>query len=98
MYKLELPIVVEEDNTAAITLSGSAVFHKRSKHFGVDWYATKEAIEEGKFRLMWVSTQWQVADMLTKPIAGKMLERFRGMAMGPEEMQSYFGTIVPPLA
>ena len=94
---LKLPIKVEEDNTAAITLSGSAVFHKRSKHFGVDWYATKEAVEDGRMSLEWVSTQWQLADLLTKPAFGKMLARFREGLMGAEELQMHFGTMAPLL-
>ena len=90
------PVPVLEDNTAAITLSGAAVFHKRSKHFGLDWYATKEAIEEGLLTPTWIATEHQSADMLTKPLAGRLLIRHREQLMGSEEDQLHFGTMTPP--
>jgi hypothetical protein len=96
LFKVNEPTLTHEDNTATITLSGSATYHKRSKHFGVEWYATKEAIEEKELALQYIKTNDQTADALTKNLQGKAFIKHRGDTMGSLELQLYFGTMDVP--
>ena len=86
-----------EDNTAAITLGGAATYHKRSKHFSLEWYAVKEAIENKEIFLEYLATDVMLADFLTKVLSPALFTKFRGEIMGTEEMQRYFGVMVPPI-
>ena len=90
------PTLVMEANTSSITLSGSNTYHQRSKHFGLEWYATKEAVENGLLEIVWCSTLDQAADILTKPCVGAQFTRQRVTLMGAESLQRYFVTMVPP--
>jgi hypothetical protein len=85
------PALVNEDNSAAVTLSGENVFHKRSRHFSIEWYATREAVERNQLRIQWVDTKSQAADVLTKALQGASFVIFRGRMMGVEALQIYFG-------
>ena len=95
LFEIEGPTPVWEDNTAAITLAGSGVYHQRSKHFGIEWYATKEAVEHGEMELKYIETKKQTADFLTKVLSGALFYRHREAAMGSEELQNHFGTLLP---
>ena len=97
ILKKELgPTLFMEDNTSSITLSGSNTFHKRSKHFEIEWYKVKEAVNEKIMELEWCSTKDQAADMLTKPTVGAHMFHQREIIMGPDILQEYFGKMVPP--
>ena len=92
--------VVWEDNTAAIALAGAGSFHSRSKHFGLEWYATKEAIELKEFEMKYTKTseQPQAGDFFTKILTGTPFKAYRAEIMGEEELQLHFGVLTPPIA
>ena len=96
LFKPDGPTLTWEDNTAAIQLTKPATCHKRSKHFGIEWYATKEAIELGEMEVQFVPTDYQDADLLTKPTNGQTFLSPRDEIMGPLILQKYFGTMLPP--
>ena len=90
-------VTIWEDNTASIDIAGAGTYHKRSKHFGIEWYTFKHAVEEGEYKLDWVSTEDQLADCLTKSLNGNLFRKFRSLIMGDEKLQLHFGTLVPPM-
>ena len=99
LFELEGPTPTWEDNTAAITLSGSNTYHARSKHFGLDWYSTKERVERKEMVPMYISTEEQVADYLTKTdLTVAKFQRFRDAMMGAPDLQDHFGRLSPPTA
>ena len=71
------PVVVLEDNTAAITLMSSEDlnYSARSKHVAVKVDFFKSMIKQGKVRLEYVSTDKQLADLGTKPVVGESFRR-----------------------
>lgn len=77
---INVPIIIYEDNTGCISLSENPVHHKRSKHIDIQYHFTREKVEEKLIKLIHVSTDSQLADHLTKPLAaGQFLSlRTRG--------------------
>ena len=70
LYQLEGPTSVYEDNSASITMSTDlGVPHKRSKHFGIEWAFFKESVEQNEIQPVYVPTENQPADMLTKNLS-----------------------------
>ena len=91
LYPPGEPTTIWEDNMASITMStdkGSP--HKRSKHFGIEWAYFKEAVEIQEIKPIYVSTNEQPADMLTKALPFPKFTYFRDMIMGDQKVQTHF--------
>ena len=89
-HRIDQPTVVWEDNESAINLCGEGTFHKRSKHFGLEWYATKEAKDRGEIDPGFVETKDQLADWMTKCLPIQQFLEFRDAIMGSKEYQEWF--------
>ncbi|GJV16040.1 retrovirus-related pol polyprotein from transposon TNT 1-94 [Tanacetum coccineum] len=55
------------DNKSAITLCCNNVQHSRAKHINVRYHFIKEQVENGIVELYFVRTEYQLADIFTKP-------------------------------
>jgi hypothetical protein len=56
------------DNMSAIVLSKNPVYHDRSKHIDTRYHFIRECIEEGTIVIVYVPTERQLADILTKAL------------------------------
>ena len=56
------------DSKSAIYACKNLVFHDRSKHIDTRYHYMRDCIEEGKIEVEYVSTEDQLADILTKPL------------------------------
>ncbi|GJY10038.1 hypothetical protein Tco_0378223 [Tanacetum coccineum] len=61
------------DNNSAIALCCNNVQHSRAKHIDVRYHFIKEQVENGIVELYFVRTEYQLADIFTKPFP---IERF----------------------
>ena len=61
-------IIILEDNQGCIALSENPIHHKRTKHIDVRYHYTREKVEDGTIKLEYISTEDQVADLLTKAL------------------------------
>ena len=74
-FEIEVPsTMVFYDNQSAIHLSTNPSFHERSKHVEIDCHFIREKVNQGLIRLVHVPSQYQLADMLTKPITAAQFQ------------------------
>jgi hypothetical protein len=69
------PTVIYVDNQAAKHLAENDAVTTRSKHIDIRYHFTREQVKLGNIKLEYVGTGDMVADCLTKPVVGPVLER-----------------------
>ena len=67
------------DNMSSIQLAKNPVFHARTKHIEVHYHFVREKVMEGEVDLVYVNTNQQVADILTKGLSVEKHTQFRNM-------------------
>ncbi|CAK9819179.1 Copia protein [Anthophora quadrimaculata] len=77
------PIIIYEDNNGCISIANNPSNHKKSKHIDIKYHFSREQIEKNVIKLKYVSTESQVADVLTKPLSAPKFIEFR-IRMGRE--------------
>ena len=63
------------DNKAAINISHDPVHHDQTKHVEVDKHFIKEKVEDGTICMVYVPTNKQVADVLTKTLSRRSFKQ-----------------------
>ena len=64
--KQEEGIEVFVDNQAALAISHNPVFHGKTKHFKIKYYFLREVQKAGEVKLVYCSSEEQLADIFTK--------------------------------
>ena len=70
------------DNQGAIALAKNPVNHKRSKHIDIKYHFVRDEIIMKRLCVKYISTEENVADILTKPVSSKRLNKFQSVVMG----------------
>jgi hypothetical protein len=71
------PTVIYCDNQSCIKLSENPVFHDRSKHIEIRYHFIRDYVQRGAVELQYISTDEQVADILTKALGRGKFVPFR---------------------
>ena len=69
------------DNQAAITLSNSQKHHQRTKHMNVRFHYLRDLVNDNVILMQWISTQFQQADLFTKPLGTQLFTQLRKLIM-----------------
>ena len=73
----------KEDNTTTIQLiKNGRSLSARTKHIKLKYYFVKQYFDNGDFELEYCPTEDMVADILTKPLQGKLFFKLRAMLLG----------------
>ncbi|GJT02297.1 hypothetical protein Tco_0823466 [Tanacetum coccineum] len=56
------------DNTSAIEISNNPVLHSRTKHIDIRYHFIRDHILKGDIELHFILTEYQLADIFTKPL------------------------------
>jgi hypothetical protein len=73
---------VFEDNSGAIEIARLPKMRPRTKHLNIKYHHFRDQVARGRITIHFVSTDNQIADMLTKPVPIELLARFRQRLMG----------------
>jgi hypothetical protein len=65
------------DNQNCIKMKEKPVFHDRLKHIEIHYHYIRDMVQRGALKLLYISTDEQVADVLTKPLSHVKFEHFR---------------------
>lgn len=66
------------DNTSAISVSQNPVMHSKTKHIDIRYHFLKDHVEKGNIYLEYISTDNQLADILTKSLDATRFAKLRG--------------------
>ncbi|GKE55960.1 retrovirus-related pol polyprotein from transposon TNT 1-94, partial [Tanacetum coccineum] len=79
------------DNKSAIALCCNNVQHSRAKHIDVHYSFIKEQVENGIVELYFVRTEYQLADIFTKPLPRErfnfLIKKLGMKSMSPETLK-----------
>ena len=75
------PTMIYRDNQSCIKLSENPFFHDRSKNIEIRYHFIQDYVQRGAVELQYISTNEQVADILTKAL-GKGKFVFFGDKLG----------------
>ena len=64
----KLPFVVHEDNTGAIFMVNNTQVGARTKHIDVKYHFSKELVEDGVMKVVYINTKGNYADVMTKNV------------------------------
>ncbi|GJZ42837.1 retrovirus-related pol polyprotein from transposon TNT 1-94 [Tanacetum coccineum] len=85
------PIPLYCDNKSAIALCCNIVQHSRAKHIDVRYHFIKEQVKNGLVELYFVRTEYQLADIFTKPLPRErfnfLIENLGMRSMSPETLK-----------
>jgi len=65
------------DNMGVAQLAANPVMHSRSKHFELDLHFVRDYVQDKCLILLHLPTQFQVADILTKPVSRASFHSFK---------------------
>ena len=69
LFDLELgPTLIHCDNQSCIKLMENPVFHERTKHISIKYHFIRDWVQKGVVKLEYITTDEQVADILTKSL------------------------------
>jgi hypothetical protein len=73
-FPLTLPSTLYVDNKSGISVAKNPEHHGHMKHLDLRFYWLREAVEEGMIDPIYVPTEQQLADILTKAVTKKVVE------------------------
>jgi hypothetical protein len=73
--KMEATVILC-DNQSCIKIIENLVFHDKSKHIEIRYHYIRDMVRRGAIKLQYVSTNEQVAYVLTKPLSHVKFEHF----------------------
>lgn len=78
-YKIDSPSILRIDNQSALTVSKNPEHHGRMKHLDLRYFWLRDTVEMGHITPIYVPTSEMPADLLTKPLARALVEKFRAV-------------------
>jgi len=71
------PILINVDNQGSIKMAKNDASGTRTKHIDIQYHFVRDSLAEGLFSIDYCPTSEMAADLLTKPLARTLLEKFK---------------------
>ncbi|KAA0045233.1 hypothetical protein IC582_016022 [Cucumis melo] len=72
LFDLHVPLKTSPtllcDNVSAVSLAHNPIFHARTKHIEIDYHFVREKVLRKDISICYISSNNQLADILTKPL------------------------------
>jgi hypothetical protein len=81
-FNTDEPTKVYMDSKSAIDLANNPVHHKRSKHIAIKYHWIRQMVSRHLVKLVHVTSQMQLADMLTKALAEVIFNELTERVLG----------------
>ena len=82
-YKIRKNILYQDNKSTILLLdNGKKSSSKRTRHFNIRYFFLTDQIEKGNLSTDYVSTDEMDADFMSKPLQGKLYNKFRKRIMG----------------
>ena len=81
---LQLPIVIFEDNTAAIQMAANPTSTSRTRHISLQYHYVRELVQKGILVVQHLVSPQQLADIFTKPLSKEVFRRHRAALLNCE--------------
>ena len=81
IFEKQFSGVVYEDNQGAIFLANNQQLGQRTKHIDVRYKYTNECIEKGELRIVYVKSEDNVADLVSKGTATKVFAKLSDIVL-----------------
>jgi hypothetical protein len=78
-YNVDSPSILRIDNQSALTVSKNPEHHGRMKHLDLRYFWLRDTVEMGHITPIFIPTSEMPADLLTKPLARALVEKFRAV-------------------
>lgn len=82
--KINKPVTIHTDSQSCMAMIHNEKFSGRTKHIDVRYNFIRDQVTDGRVKLVYVPTEFNIADLMTKPLAGPKTEALRKLA-GLEE-------------
>ena len=83
--KVELPMILEVDNKAAVDLCNNWSIGGRTRHVEVKQYFLRELKERGLINVKWISGESMTSDIFTKNLAGPLFDKHAQSFVGRDD-------------
>ena len=75
--KLSCTLLLLSDNTSAAAIATNLVLHSKTKHIEIDIHFVRDKVKKKEVEIAFVSSNDQIADVLTKPLTYLKFSFFR---------------------
>lgn len=76
----EIPTTILTDNQSSISMINNGEFMQRTKYIGVRYHFIRDWIDKSVIKLNYCPSEYNIADMLTKPLGGPKIVNLRTSA------------------
>ena len=80
--QFDKPVVIKADNQGAIALVKNNIIQNRSKHIDIRYHFIRNNYANGSIDIIYIPTESNVADLMTKPVTKQKLEHFKTLLFG----------------
>ena len=70
------------DNQGAIAIAKNPVKHQRTKHISIKYHFIRDEISKGNVEVTYIPSEFNIADLFTKPTSSIKLKKFFNQLMG----------------